>query len=296
MTTLIQTELQNLEHQLNIKILYAVESGSRAWGFASTDSDWDVRFIYIHQRDWYLSIDDKKDSVEIMLPNDLDLSGWEMRKALKLFRKSNPPLLEWLNSPIIYHEEKGVIEQFRGLMTEYFNPKSCLHHYLHMAEGNFREYLQRNLVRTKKYFYVIRPVLACQWIERTDTMAPTAFQKLFETQIEDGELKTEIEKLLARKRSGDELGEEPKIQIINDFLEERIQYYANYVKQFAVKKQSDTEKLNEFFRTTLNQFGKNPEAKMEEISVEDDPFGHMELVYTKDLKALEDIAGTKIRQ
>ncbi len=235
MTTQIQTELKNLENQFNIKILYAVESGSRAWGFASTDSDWDVRFIYIHREDWYLSIDDKKDSVEIMLPNDLDLSGWEMRKALKLFRKSNPPLMEWLNSPIVYHEERAVVEQFRGLMTEYFNPKSCLNHYLHMAEGNFREYLQRDFVRTKKYFYVIRPVLACQWIERTDTMAPTEFQKLFDTQIEDGELKREIEKLLERKRSGDELGEEPKIQILNDFLEERIQYYANYVKQFQSK-------------------------------------------------------------
>ncbi len=253
MTSQIQTELKNLENQLNIKILYAVESGSRAWGFASKDSDWDVRFIYIHQKDWYLSIDEKKDSVEIMLPNDLDLSGWEMRKALKLFRKSNPPLLEWLNSPIIYHEEPEVVEHFRGLMTEYFNPKSCLHHYLHMAEGNFREYLQRDLVRTKKYFYVIRPVLACQWIERTDTMAPTEFQTLFDT-VEDGALKNEIEKLLVRKRSGDELGEEPKIQIINDFLEEQIQYYANYVKQFAVKKQPDTGKLNEFFRTTLAKY------------------------------------------
>lgn len=296
MTDLIQTELKNLERQHNIKILYAVESGSRAWGFASTDSDWDVRFIYIHREDWYLSIDDKKDSVEIMLPNDLDLAGWEMRKALKLFRKSNPPLLEWLNSPIVYHEEKAVVEQFRGLMEEYFNPKSCLHHYLHMAEGNFREYLQRELVRTKKYFYVLRPVLACQWIERADTMAPTEFQKLFETQIEDGELKTEIEKLLARKRSGDELGEEPKIQVLNDFLEERIQYYANYVKQFELKKQPDTKKLNEFFRATLSQFGKGPVTKMEEISVEDDPFGPMDLVYEKDLQALEAIAGVKIKR
>jgi len=254
MRTLIQTELQNLEKQHDIKILYAVESGSRAWGFASTDSDWDVRFIYIHQEDWYLSIDDKKDSVEIMLPNDLDLSGWELRKALKLFRKSNPPLLEWLNSPIVYHEEKNVMAQFRGLMVEYFNPKSCLHHYLHMAEGNFREYLQRDLVRTKKYFYVLRPVLACQWIEETDTMAPTEFQKLFDSQVKDGELKNEIENLLGRKRSGDELGEESKIQIINDFLQEKIEYYTKFVKQFSLKTQPETQKLNDFFRMTLKNF------------------------------------------
>ncbi len=254
MTTHIQTALQNLEHQYNIKILYAVESGSRAWGFASTDSDWDVRFIYIHREEWYLSIDDQKDSIEIMLPNDLDLSGWELRKALKLFRKSNPPLLEWLNSPIVYQEETEVMEQFRGLMAEYFNPKSCLHHYLHMAEGNYKEYLLRDLVRTKKYFYVLRPVLACQWIERMNIMAPTEFQRLFDSQIEEGELRNEIENLLARKRSGDELKEEPKIQVLNEYLDERIQYYKDYVQQFDFKKQPDTERLNDFFRTTLEKY------------------------------------------
>ena len=110
-----------------------------AWGFASANSDWDVRFIYLHREEWYLSIDDKKDSIEIMLPNDLDLSGWELRKALRLFRKSNPPLLEWLNSPIVYLEEPFTIAQMRTTAVEYFNPKSCLYHYLSMASGNFRD-------------------------------------------------------------------------------------------------------------------------------------------------------------
>ncbi|MBL7712009.1 MAG: nucleotidyltransferase domain-containing protein, partial [Chitinophagaceae bacterium] len=101
----IRQELLRLEAQYGIKILYAVESGSRAWGFASTDSDWDVRYIYIHKLEWYLRIDSEKDSQEEILPNDIDLAGWELKKALRLFRKSNPPLLEWLSSPIVYLEQ-----------------------------------------------------------------------------------------------------------------------------------------------------------------------------------------------
>ena len=90
----IKKELLRLEYQHDIKILYAVESGSRAWGFASVNSDWDVRYIYVHRLDWYLQIDDKKDSLDEILLNDIDLAGWELKKALRLFRKSNPPLLE----------------------------------------------------------------------------------------------------------------------------------------------------------------------------------------------------------
>jgi predicted nucleotidyltransferase len=251
MTTLIQSQITQLARAHDIKILYAVESGSRAWGFASENSDWDVRFIYIHREDWYLSIDDKKDSIEIMLPDDLDLSGWELRKALRLFRKSNPPLLEWLNSPIVYLEDHDFTNQMRTAASIFFNPKSCLYHYLSMAKGNFREYLQRDTVKMKKYFYVLRPVLACMWIERTNTMAPTEFHKLLDAEVPNGALRDEIEKLLARKISGEELGEETRIDALNQFLEEKIEYYTEYLKDYQVLIQPDTEQLNRIFRTTL---------------------------------------------
>jgi predicted nucleotidyltransferase len=254
----IEIELKRLEQQHDIKVLYAVESGSRAWGFASTDSDWDVRFIYLHNLDWYLSIDDKHDNVEEILPNDIDLSGWELCKALKLFRKSNPPLLEWLRSPIIYSEKYSTANSLRQLMNEYFNPKSCMHHYLHTAEGNFKTYLQKDMVRIKKYFYVLRPILACQWIERNDTAVPMEFQKLVDTQVDDEQLKNEIEKLLVRKMSGEELNEEPKIKIINDFVEQKIDYFNNLLKNNNTIKKPDTIKLDELFRSSLQEvYGQN---------------------------------------
>src|SRR5688572_19661555 len=120
----IEKELFALEEKYQIKILFAVESGSRAWGFESVDSDWDVRFIYVHKLDWYLKIDDQSDNIEQILPNDLDLAGWELKKALKLFRKSNPPMLEWLRSPIVYLEQFSTADKLRKLSKEFFNPKS----------------------------------------------------------------------------------------------------------------------------------------------------------------------------
>jgi uncharacterized protein len=249
----IAKELMRLEQQHEIKILYAVESGSRAWGFASTDSDWDVRFIYIHTPEWYLSVDEKKDSLEEILPNDVDLAGWELRKALKLFRKSNPPLLEWLRSPIVYLHSYSSIENLRLLSNEYFNPKSCMSHYLHMGERNFFEYLQSDIVRTKKYFYVLRPILACQWIERTNSMAPMEFKILLDAELKESPLRLAIEKLLDRKRKGEELNEEPKIAIINEFLDEKINYFNHLLKQSGSSIQPDTNKLNELFRKTLHE-------------------------------------------
>ena len=253
MKTKIQTELKNLETSQDIKILYAVESGSRAWGFESVNSDWDVRFIYVHKPDWYMSIDDRKETIEEMLPEDLDLSGWELRKALKLFRKSNPPLMEWLRSPIVYQENYSTADRLRELATDYFNPKACLHHYFHMAEGNFRDYLQKELVRTKKYFYVLRPLLCCLWIEKHNSFPPMEFDILVKDLISDKVILKEIELLLIQKRSGEELGESPSIAPLQLYIISVIEYLRDLLKKEIAPVQPDTEKLNELFRDTIKE-------------------------------------------
>ena len=249
----IQKELKRLEIQHHIKILYAVESGSRAWGFASTDSDWDVRFIYVHPLDWYLQIDTVKDSLEEILPNDIDLAGWELQKALKLFRKSNPPMLEWLRSPIVYLENYSTADHLRILTKQYFNPRSCLHHYLHMAEGNYREYLQKDIVRTKKYLYVLRPVLACRWIYETQTIPPMEFSQLLNTQLSDKQVRLVVDNLLLRKASGKELYEEPKIEVLNNYLDKEITFFRDYIKSLPSPSQPDTNALNQLFKQTINE-------------------------------------------
>ena len=249
----IKSELKKLEHQSDIRILLAVESGSRAWGFPSRDSDWDVRFIYLHKPEWYLSIDDKEDNIETMLPGDLDFAGWELRKTLKLFRKSNPPLLEWLQSPIIYLEQFSVAGQLRMMSSPFFNPKACIYHYLSMASGNFKNYLQHDVVRTKKYFYALRPVFACRWIEKYKEMAPIEFRTLEDDLELARNVRLEIEKLLSRKKDGAELDHEPQNKVLNDYLKKEIAYFETYVKELNPVQEPLTAKLDLLFRNALDE-------------------------------------------
>jgi hypothetical protein len=140
----VQQELRRIELAHDVRVLYACESGSRAWGFASHDSDYDVRFIYVHSRDWYLSIEDRRDVIEEPISDVLDISGWELRKTLRLLRKSNPPLLEWLKSPVVYAVDEPFVADFRQLADDFYSPARCFQHYLHMAFGNAREYLKHD--------------------------------------------------------------------------------------------------------------------------------------------------------
>ena len=253
----ITNELTKLEKDSNIRILYAVESGSRAWGFESKDSDWDVRFIYLHNYDWYLSVNEKKDNIEKFLPNDIDLSGWELKKAFLLLRKSNPPLLEWLRSPIIYKEQFSTTTQLRDAAKIYFNPKSCLYHYLHMAKGNYDAYFKGEIVKLKKYFYVLRPILACCWIERTNKMAPMEFNILMNKEISNPILKDEINNLLLIKKNGNELKTGSRIKVIDDFIIEKLNYFKSFLSDFNFNNTIDFDLLNAIFRNTLKEVWKN---------------------------------------
>ena len=147
MNKLILEQLSHIEADRDVRILYAVESGSRAWGFASRNSDYDVRFVYIHKPEWYLSIRDRRDVFEQPIDNDIDISGWDLRKALVLFSRSNPPLLEWLNSPIIYKDNFGLARKLGELLAQTFYPQRCLYHYFHMAQRNYREQFKKEVVR-----------------------------------------------------------------------------------------------------------------------------------------------------
>ena len=111
--------IQSIEKDEHVVAFYVCESGSRAWGFPSSDSDYDVRFLYMHPVDWYLSIEPKRDVIEKPIDNQLDINGWVLKKALSLFRKSNPPLLEWLGSPIIYQEKFTIVSQMHISLFAY---------------------------------------------------------------------------------------------------------------------------------------------------------------------------------
>lgn len=230
----LEARFDAIEAEHGVKIFYAVESGSRAWGFPSRDSDFDVRFLYARPAADYLSIavEKRRDVIETPLEGEWDVNGWDLRKALKLMLKSNPPLCEWLGSPIVYRELGSVAASMRGVLPRVFSPIAAHFHYLHMAQGNFRRMgvggsgqeqgLRGERVRQKKYFYVLRPLLACRWIERELGVVPTAFETLVGATLEDEALVGAIEELVARKRDGVELGEGPRIPAISEFIESEL--------------------------------------------------------------------------
>jgi len=248
----ILARLVQIEKEENVEIFYACESGSRAWGFPSADSDYDVRFMYLHPRNWYLSIDveEKRDVIERPINDELDISGWDLRKALKLLRKSNPPLLEWLSSPINYKETGSIAAQLRDAVAEFYSPVASYHHYLNMARNNYREYLKGDLVRVKKYFYVLRPLLAIRWIEAALGAVPMEFEKLVSATVDSPELKQTIADLIERKKSGAELDKQPKIPVISDFIESELERLKKSTK-LEHRPKPNFERLNQLFRQAI---------------------------------------------
>ncbi len=173
MKAIIKEKIREIEEKENIIILYCIESGSRAWGFASPDSDYDVRFIYIRPKEYYLKLEKTSDVIEWQLDDVLDINGWNLQKMLRLLHSSNPTVFEWRNSPIIYHQSDKW-ETIAKTIDNYFEPKASLYHYLSMAKKHYNLYFKGKEVRYKKYFYVLRPLFACKWIlekKRTCTYA-----------------------------------------------------------------------------------------------------------------------------
>jgi len=249
----ILNSLKSIEKEEGITILYACESGSRAWGFPSADSDYDVRFIYVRDKSWYLRVDLEycRDVVERPVHGLLDINGWDLKKALKLLRKSNPALIEWLHSPIIYRENAAFTQALKKLIPALYSSRSCFYHYSHMASGNFREYLQGETVRIKKYFYVLRPILAMQWIEQNRGLVPMEFAALVDVLVKDVALKTAIQKLLRDKHNGFESAYLPRIDVISDFIESELIRFKDKAQE-QPGTETDFNLLNPFFLEVLN--------------------------------------------
>lgn len=250
----IERRLAAAEREHDVRVIYACESGSRAWGFESTDSDYDARFLYVHRPEWYLSVDleERRQVIEQPIEGLWDVNGWDLRKALRLFRKSNPPLMEWIQSPIVYLERGTGAARMRAEIERFYAPAASLYHYLHMAQKNFRGYLQGEEVRTKKYLYVLRPLLACRWIERGLGAVPMEFERLVAAAELAPEAGAALERLLDAKRSGDELGRGPAVPELTRFIADEIARLeaAGVTRQPLPR---DVERLSTLFRATLDE-------------------------------------------
>lgn len=241
---IITDKLDEIEQKENIKILHCVESGSRAWGFPSPDSDYDVRFIYARPKEHYLRLDKQRDVIEWQLDDTLDINGWDLQKALRLLHNSNPTLFEWKNSPIVYRtsEEWGIISK---VFDDYLDIASGLYHYINTAKSTYLKHFQRDSVKLKKYFYVLRPLLACEYIRETKAPPPMLFDDLL--CYLNGDILPEVRRLLALKAVTSELGKSQKIVIINEYIERKLGELEEYAKTVKPSKNMDWNELNDLF-------------------------------------------------
>lgn len=249
MRDIIINKLTDIEAERNIRILYACESGSRAWGFHSPDSDYDVRFIYAHDKDWYLGIEDRKDFIELPINDELDVVGYDLRKMLKLFRGSNAKIYEWLQSPVTYKKDDTFHRDITALMPVYYSLRSGIHHYMGLTRNTLEQDLQDDQVKLKKYFYALRPVLAATWIVEKKAYPPMEFAHL-RTIIKDDDIDERIEELLQRKIKADEKHFINKEPVLNEFITGQMEYCMQAASGLQLK-ETEVSPLNELFKKMI---------------------------------------------
>lgn len=240
----IKQVICNLEKERGIRILYACESGSRAWGFASPDSDYDIRFIYAHEKNWYLGLEEKKDHIDLFLPGDLDLSGWDIVKTLKLFAGCNLSLNEWLGSPELYCEKEGFRADLTSLISIFFNPCKALHHYLSMAGKVYEKHQDQGQIGIKKLFYVVRPLFCCAWILKNRSMPPTEFQTMLDGELAPKEIVREIENIRLQKESALEGHQISIPQNLMSWIARQLEYVESEAESLSGAAKRDWQELD----------------------------------------------------
>ncbi|MBS1618930.1 MAG: nucleotidyltransferase domain-containing protein [Bacteroidetes bacterium] len=245
----ILEKLAGIERDNQVKILFAIESGSRAWGFASPDSDYDVRFVYAHPADHYLSIHDGKENIDLPVDAVLDIGGWDIRRALRYIGKTNAIIYEWYQSPIVYMEHTSLLKELNEIGSDYFSPQAGIHHYLGMTINAYEGSLKGEKVKLKKYFYALRPILAALWIARRGTVPPMEFSYLREME-DDARINVEIDELLRIKATADEKFDYAPNAMLNQYLEDKINEIKTSTKDLR-KKETDSTALSALFRKTI---------------------------------------------
>ena len=256
-TLSIKDKLSQIEQRENIHILYACESGSRAWGFASPDSDYDVRFIFVRPVEDYLRVKELPDYIDAELNEVYDINGWDLKKFFKQLYKSNPVIFEWADSPIVYRTSEDW-EKVRAVMNDYVKLKAMIHHYIGLAESIIKRDFVGTEIVYKKYTYVYRAVLAASYVFYQKSPAPTEYSKLVEAEIspeeeeflaelEDDFCQSDIENdICEKKRTQSERTKGKRIMAHEIFFANRIAIIKDGIADWE-DKQGDFEELNQLF-------------------------------------------------
>lgn len=254
-TDTILSELQLLEVRHGVRVLLAVESGSRAWGFASPDSDYDVRLVYLRPPAAYMRLEKTRDVIEWKLDDALDINGWDISKFLRLMRASNPSVFEWLGSPIVYCEGDG-FSQVRDLAQRCYSPASSAHHYFGMAKSTYQSHLLGKRVSLKKYLYVTRALLSVRWAASSDKPVPVEFPLLVDNMLEK-ELRPCMQEIIAEKMlSGEHVGHE-RIPWLDQWIADAFAECEGLLPTVNKRPAAPWDELDEAFLDIVNDRGGN---------------------------------------
>jgi len=243
----IKQILSDLSQKKNVRILYACETGSRAWGFPSPDSDYDIRFIYMHEKDWYLSLSQKKDTIEHM-DGDLDITGWDLKKALTLLKKSNATLIERFQSPIEYYAVPGFRDDFKKLIENYYSPTAVFFHHYSLAKKFWEEIKDKDEFKLKSFFYLVRSLLSCSWIVQDKSVLPMHIEGLMK--YGEPEINDQLRTLIALKAGVGEKYLHKKDDRLNSWIIEKLEWLETNGQNLGVSK-TDMGLLNDFFLKAL---------------------------------------------
>ncbi len=247
----IDERLVELEVEHGFRILYANESGSRAWGFASADSDYDIRFIYVWPHERYLSVSLPPETFDFGVDeNALDISGWDLRKALRLFRKSNASVTEWISSPIVYREEVEFMERWRGLVGSVFSPKASAAHYRGLGKNIWAGIASDGQTTAKRYLYVLRAVCAARFVLDRGAPPPVLFSELMGQVDIVPELGRVIDEMVANKATGDEGDGISRSALLDTFIGSSLESIATEVDALD-SRVAPAEGLDALFRDGL---------------------------------------------
>jgi len=220
----IERRLAAVEANEGVRLLLTVESGSRAWGFPSPDSDYDVRFVYVRPRDWYLSLTPGRDVIEAPIVDEIDLSGWDIRKALGLLLKSNAVVSEWIESPIRYRADDEIVGDLADLADSVIDARSLACHYASLGRNAGDRWLEADgAVPVKKYFYALRPALAIRWLRREGGRRPPMdLQSLADGVGLSHGVTDDIAALVAAKRRSNERSNTARIPALDALIRDEL--------------------------------------------------------------------------
>jgi len=247
-------DMRHIQRENNVTMLYMCESGSRAWGFASPDSDYDVRFVYVRPIRRYLSLTDGRDTIECdhgkLMGDDFDASGWDIDKFLRLMRNSNPSAFEWMHSPIVYGEDYRW-DRVKEVSERCLDPRSIAYHYIGMFKKHDERYLTGDFVTTKKYLYMVRAALAAKWATERLTMPPVSFSELCDGILEP-DMRSVVDELVALKRENVESDRILRIERLEKWLLESIEQTMDAAHYMHKRGKLPWDELNDLFLMFLN--------------------------------------------